>query len=69
MPTPHLTFAPRTPADDARELETAVALATHQCAALAAGIEATVSEAIARLEQAIDKAMADVEARLERLGG
>jgi hypothetical protein len=53
-------FAPRTPADDVRELETALALATHQVAALAAGLEATVSEAIARLEQAV----VDAETRL-----
>lgn len=45
----------------ARDLETALALATHQCAALAAGVEATVSQAIADLGNAV----ANAERRLE----
>ncbi|MFN2536789.1 MAG: hypothetical protein ABR549_01375 [Mycobacteriales bacterium] len=77
MPTPRhtltdppaITFAPRTPTDDARELETALALATHQVAALAAGVEATVSEAIVRLEKAVADAEARLEAAAARLGG
>jgi hypothetical protein len=40
----------------ARELETALALATHQCAALAAGVEATVSQAMADLSAAVSSA-------------
>ena len=64
---PPITFAPRTPADDARELETALALATHQVAALAAGVEATVNEAIARLERAVADAEARLSAAIDRL--
>ena len=45
----------------ARDLETALALATHQCAALAAGVEATVSQAISDLSAAV----ANAERRLE----
>jgi hypothetical protein len=45
----------------ARDLETALALATHQCAALAAGVEATVSQAISDLSTAV----ANAERRLE----
>jgi hypothetical protein len=71
VPTPPrhtmIPIVPRTPADDARELETAVALATHQVAALAAGIEATVSEAIVRLERAVVAAEARLTAAAERL--
>ena len=44
-----------------RDLETALALATHQCAALAAGVEATVGQAIADLTAAV----ASAELRLE----
>lgn len=62
-----VSFAPRTPADDVRELETALALATHQVAALAAGVEATVSEAIVRLERAVADAEARLAAAAERL--
>jgi hypothetical protein len=40
----------------ARDLETALALATHQCAALAAGVEATVGQAIADLSAAVASA-------------
>jgi hypothetical protein len=58
---PPISFAPREPLDGrARDIETAVALATHQCAALTADIEATISEAISRLQAAV----ADAEARL-----
>lgn len=46
----------------ARDLETALALATHQIAALAAGVEATVSQAIADLAAAV----ANAEQRLEQ---
>ena len=67
MPQPTITVTPRTPADDARELETVIALATHQMAALAAGVEATVNEAIARLEQAVAEAEARLTAVLDRL--
>jgi hypothetical protein len=65
-PTPALSMEPRLSADLAlasvRDLETAVALTTHQCAALAAGVQATVSQAIADLNAAVDCA----EQRLER---
>ena len=44
-----------------RDLETALALATHQCAALAAGMEATIGQAISDLTAAV----AEAEARLE----
>lgn len=44
-----------------RDLETALALATHQCAALAAGVEATIGQAIADLTAAV----ANAELRLE----
>jgi hypothetical protein len=61
---PPISFGPREPVDaalgHARDLETAVALATHQCAALTADVEATIHEAIARLQAAV----ADAEARL-----
>ena len=57
---PPISFGPRTAGDDARDAETAMALATHQVAALAADVEATVNAAIDRLE----KAVADAEARL-----
>ena len=46
----------------ARDLETALALATHQIAALAAGVEATVGQAIADLSAAV----ANAEQRLEQ---
>jgi hypothetical protein len=46
----------------ARDLETALALATHQIAALAAGVEATVAQAVSDLSAAV----ADAEARLEQ---
>jgi hypothetical protein len=62
-----ISFVPRTPADDARELETALALAIHQVASLAAGVEAHVSEAIARLERAVADAEARLEAAAERV--
>lgn len=44
-----------------RDLETALALATHQCAALAAGVEATIGQALTDLNAAV----ANAEARLE----
>lgn len=53
-----LVLAPRSSAED---LQSAVALATHQCAALAADVEATVQEAISRLQHAVR----DAEARLQ----
>ncbi len=46
----------------ARDLETALALATHQMAALAAGVKATVGQAITELTAAV----ADAELRLMR---
>ncbi len=56
---------PRSPADAAlagmRDLETAVALTTHQCAALAAGVQAAVAQAVADLNAAV----ASAEERLE----
>jgi len=45
-----------------RDLETALALATHQCAALAGGVEATIGQAIADLTAAVEAA----EQRLEQ---
>jgi hypothetical protein len=64
-PSP-ISFEPRSPVDAAlagmRDLETAVALTTHQCAALAAGVQATINQAIADLNAAV----ASAEARLER---
>lgn len=50
----------------ARDLETALALATHQIAALAAGVEATVGQAIADLSAAVANAEARLEAAAER---
>lgn len=44
-----------------RDLETALALTTHQCAALAAGVEATIGQAITDLTAAV----AEAERRLE----
>lgn len=67
---PPISFAPRSPGDaavaGARDLETAVALATHQVAALAADVEATVSEAIASLNDAVHAAEARLEAAAAR---
>ena len=64
------TLEPRSPADAAiasmRDLETAVALTTHQCAALAADVQATVNHAIADLNRAVDAAEARLEAAATR---
>jgi hypothetical protein len=63
-------FEPRSPADAAiagmRDLETAVALTTHQCAALAADVQATVSQAIADLNKAVASAETRLEAAAQR---
>lgn len=64
---PPISFGPRIADDDARELQTVMALATHQVAALAADVEATVNSAIARLEQAVADAEARLLAVLDRL--
>lgn len=60
------TLEPTSPADAAiagmRDLETAVALTTHQCAALAADVQATVRQAVADLNQAVTCAEARLEA-------
>ena len=67
---PPITFAPRGPADaalaGARDLESAVALATHQVAALTADVAATVSEAVASLNAAVEVAEARLEAAAAR---
>lgn len=61
---------PRSPTDAAiagmRDLETAVALTTHQCAALAADVQATVRQAIADLNEAVASAEARLEAAAQR---
>jgi hypothetical protein len=49
-----------------RDLETALALATHQCAALAAGVEATIGQAITDLTQAVALAESRLEAAAAR---
>lgn len=49
-----------------RDLETALALATHQCAALAAGMEATIGQAISDLTEAVAHAEARLEAAAAR---
>lgn len=63
-------FEPTAPSDAAlagmRDLETAVALTTHQCAALAADVQATVSQAIADLNKAVASAEARLEAAAQR---
>lgn len=63
-------FEPRAPVDAAaagmRDLETAVALTTHQCAALAADVQATVSQAIADLNVAVASAEARLTAAAQR---
>jgi hypothetical protein len=60
-------------ASGVRDLETAIALTTHQCAALAAGVQAAVAEAVAELnaaveaaEQRIERAAARAVARIEQ---
>lgn len=56
-----------------RDLETAIALTTHQCAALAAGVQAAVAQAVAELndavvaaERRIEQAAARAVERIER---
>jgi len=49
-----------------RDLETALALTTHQCAALAAGVEATIGQAITDLTAAVAHAEARLEAAAAR---
>jgi hypothetical protein len=67
---PPISFEPPTPVDAAlagmRDLETAVALTTHQCAALAAGVQATVNQAIADLNAAVSSAEERLEAATSR---
>jgi hypothetical protein len=59
-------FGPAATAGAVRDLETALALVTHQCAALVADVEATVRQASAELAAATAEAERRIEAVVQR---
>lgn len=61
-----LVFGPPVTAGAVRDLETALALVTHQCAALVADVEATVRQASAELASATAQAELRIEAVVQR---